>query len=93
MHPELESTGKSRHCSVWSGGELNGCIRSLVLFNYCIDYILEQTLREFEGIVVGRNINLTDLEYAGDVIFRAPDPYSAQQMVDKEANLSAFLSQ
>lgn len=50
-----------------SSGVRQGCALSPTLFNYAIDWIMEQALPGYLGVVVGRNFHLTDLDYADDI--------------------------
>ena len=58
-----------------------GCVLSPTLFNYCIDWVLENSLSSYPGAQVGQNLSLTDLDYADDVGLLS-DPIEAQNMLD-----------
>ncbi len=44
-----------------------GDTMSPTLFNYAIDFVLERALRSSHGVLLGENVNLTDLTYADDI--------------------------
>ncbi|CAI9717498.1 Hypothetical predicted protein [Octopus vulgaris] len=48
-------------------GVRQGCVLSPTLFNYAIDWITTNALREFPGITVGHNFSVKDLDYADDI--------------------------
>ncbi|CAI9715828.1 Hypothetical predicted protein [Octopus vulgaris] len=48
-------------------GVRQGCVLSPTLFNYAIDWITTNALREFSGITVGHNFFVKDLDYADDI--------------------------
>ncbi|KAK2701591.1 hypothetical protein QYM36_019768, partial [Artemia franciscana] len=62
-------------------GVKQGCFLSPTLFNYCIDWVLENALSSYPGAQVGQNLSLTDLDYADDVGLLS-DPVEAQNMLD-----------
>ena len=66
-----------------------GCILCPVLFNYCIDWILERTFSSFDGVFMGSGINVSDLDNTDDIDALAADPATAQAMLNKT---STFLS-
>ena len=72
-------------------GVKQGCILSPVLFNYCIDWILESALSSFDGVVMGLGINVSDLDYADDINALAADPATAQAMLNEIAHFSQLL--
>ncbi|KAK2705924.1 hypothetical protein QYM36_016068 [Artemia franciscana] len=72
-------------------GVKQGCILSPVLFNYCIDWILERALLSFDGVVMGLVINLSDLDYADDIGALVVDPATAQAMLNEIAHFSQLL--
>ena len=45
-----------------------GCALSPTLFNYTIDYILDRALQDYAGFDFGRNIRMSDLAYADDMV-------------------------
>ena len=45
-----------------------GCALSPTLFNYAIDYILDRALQDYAGVEVGRNVRVSDLVYADDIV-------------------------
>ncbi len=48
-------------------GVRQGDTMSPTLFNYVIDFVLECALRSSHGVLLGENVNLTDLTYADDI--------------------------
>ncbi|KAK2727393.1 hypothetical protein QYM36_008027 [Artemia franciscana] len=58
-------------------GVKQGCILSPVLFNYCINWILERALSSFDGVVMGLGINGSDLYCADDIDALTADPATA----------------
>ena len=62
-------------------GVKQGCILSPTLFNYCVDWVLENALSSYPGVQIGQNLSLTDLDYADDVGLLS-DPVEAQNMLD-----------
>ena len=81
---------KTEPFSVESGVK-QGCILSPVLFNYCIDWILERVLSSFDGVVIGLNINMTDLDYAFDIDALAADPATARAMLNEIVYFSQLM--
>ncbi|KAK2703410.1 hypothetical protein QYM36_018135 [Artemia franciscana] len=55
----------------------DGCILPSVLFNYCIDWILERALSCFDGDAMGLGIHVSDLEYVDDIEALVVDPATA----------------
>ena len=49
-------------------GVRQGCALSLTLFNYAIDYILNRALWDYAGVEVDRNVRVSDLAYADDIV-------------------------
>lgn len=49
-------------------GVRQGRALSPTLFNYTIDYILSRALRDYAGVAVGRNVRVSDLAYADDIV-------------------------
>ncbi|KAK2719837.1 hypothetical protein QYM36_005344 [Artemia franciscana] len=68
-----------------------GCILCPVLFNYCIDWILERTFSSFDGVFMGSGINVSDLDNTDDIDALAADPATAQAMLNKTAHFSQLL--
>ena len=62
-------------------GVKQGCVLSPILFNYCIHWVLENTLMQHNGTQIGNNLSFTDLDYADDVVLLS-DPEHAQTMLD-----------
>ncbi|KAK2709579.1 hypothetical protein QYM36_013299 [Artemia franciscana] len=62
-------------------GVKQGFVLSPTLFNYCIDWVLENALSAYPGAQVGQNLSLNDLDYADDVGLLS-DPVEAQNMLD-----------
>ncbi|KAK2709325.1 hypothetical protein QYM36_013106 [Artemia franciscana] len=58
-----------------------GRVLSPTLFNYCIDWVLENALLSHPGLQIGQNLSLTDLYYADDVGLLS-DPIEVQNMID-----------
>ena len=53
---------------------------SPVLFNYCIDWVLEKTLSSYNGVFMGLGINVSGLDYTVDIVVLAADPATTQTM-------------
>ncbi len=49
-------------------GVRQGCALSPTLFNYIIDWILDQASQDYPGVQVGANVHVSDLAYAGDIV-------------------------
>ncbi len=59
-------------------GVLNGCGLSPTLFNYIIDWILDQALQDYPEIQVGANAHVSDLAYADHIVILSSS-YSEMQ--------------
>ncbi len=46
-----------------------GCVLSPTLFNYIIDCIIGQALRDYPGVQVGANVHVFNLAYADKIVF------------------------
>ncbi|BHF70305.1 hypothetical protein SprV_0301335500 [Sparganum proliferum] len=49
-----------------------GCILSLILFNYALDWMLGRALHEDDSVEFTSGHRLTDLDYAHDIALLAP---------------------
>ena len=56
-------------------------VLSPALFNYCIDWVLENALSSYPGAQIRQNLSLTDLNYTDDVGFLS-DPIEAPNILD-----------
>ncbi|KAK2709456.1 hypothetical protein QYM36_013198 [Artemia franciscana] len=72
-------------------GAKQGSILSLVLFNYCIDWVLERSPSSFNGVIMGLGINVSDLDYANDIVALAADPATAEERLNEIAYFSLLL--
>jgi len=62
------------------------CFLSPTLFNYCIDWVLENALSSHSGLQTRQNHSLGELEYTDDVAIFS-DPEKAQTMLDEVVTL------
>ncbi|BHF81197.1 hypothetical protein SprV_0702432700 [Sparganum proliferum] len=60
-----------------------GCILSLILFNYAIDWILGRALRDSDGVEFAPGHRLNDLDYADDIALLASSFGDLQSMVSR----------
>ncbi len=69
-------------------GVRQGCALSPTLFNYIIDWILGQALRDYPGVQVGATVHVSDLAYADDIVILSSS-YSEMQGLLEAANRHA----
>jgi hypothetical protein len=72
-----------------SSGVRQGCPLSPILFNFAVDWIMLQAVKEHRGVDVGQGVTITDLEFADDVVIFAADHPSLQQVLDRIHHFSA----
>ena len=65
-------------------GVRKGCAPWPTLFNYAIDYILNRALRDNTGVEVGRNVRVSDLAYADDIILIGSNCDNMQATLNRE---------
>lgn len=66
-----------------STGVRQGCPLSPVLFNYAIDWIMENALLGYRGVQVSPDFWLSDIEYADDVVLLGEDVEHLQLVVNQ----------
>ena len=49
-------------------GVRQGCARCPTIFNNAIDYIIDRALQDYAGVQFGRNVRVSDLAYADDIV-------------------------
>jgi hypothetical protein len=64
-------------------GVRQGCPLSPILFNFVIDWILKISVRDFNGVTVGPDTSITDLDYADDICVLANSYTELQHVLDK----------
>ncbi len=69
-------------------GVQQGCALSPTLFNYIIDWILDQALQDYPEVQVGTNVRVSDLAYADDIVILSSS-YSDMQGLLGAANRHA----
>nr|VZI47734.1 unnamed protein product [Spirometra erinaceieuropaei] len=69
-----------------------GCILSVILSNYAIDWILERALHEDDGVEFAPGHRLTDLDCADDIASLASSLGDLQSMVSRVNDKSVGLS-
>jgi hypothetical protein len=72
-------------------GVRQGCPLSPVLFNYAIDWILDNSLRDYRGVQVSEDFWIADLEYADDVVLLGESPDSLQPALDRINHYAATI--
>ncbi len=86
MHP-MFATGQETTSFEAQSGVRQGDNMSPTLFNYAIDFVLENALRGLQGVQVGEYLYLTDLTYANDIALLGD---SAEAVQDALNNIDRF---
>ncbi|KAK2720693.1 hypothetical protein QYM36_004547 [Artemia franciscana] len=73
-------------------GVKQGFTLSPILFNYCIDRVLEKAPTNFDGVIMGLGINVSDLDYADDIVALTADPATTQDILSDIACFFQLLS-
>lgn len=60
-HTEIHAYGQESFFDIHSGVQ-QGCVLSLMLFSYVIDWITSCTLSQFHGVTIGSNFTMTNLD-------------------------------
>ena len=66
-----------------SSGVRQGCPLSPVLFNYAIDWIMINALRDYQGVQINNHLWISDLEYADDVVLLGTDFQSLSSILER----------
>ena len=66
-----------------SSGVRQGCPLSPVLFNYAIDWIMINALRDYQGVQVTNDFWVSDLEYADDVVLLGTNFESLSSVLER----------
>jgi len=72
-------------------GVRQGAINSPMLFNYVMDWILRNALRDSRGVHLFGDSSLTDTEYADDVAILSDSAIDLQNMIDTIAQHAAMV--
>ena len=72
-------------------GVKQGCVLYPTLFNYCVDWVLENALSSYPEVLIEQNLALTDLNY-GDDVGLLSNPVEAQNMIDSVVALAHLIS-
>jgi hypothetical protein len=65
-------------------GVRQGCILSPLLFNFVLDWVLARSIDDnLDGVTVGVNCAVADLDYADDIALLEPDSPSMQRLLDR----------
>ncbi len=63
-------------------GVRQGCALSPTLFNYIMNWILGQVLRDYRGVQVGVNVYVSDLAYTDDIVILSSSYSEMQDMFE-----------
>ena len=66
-----------------STGVRQGCVLSPILFNYAIDWIMNNALTGYRGIELGSGKWVSDLEYADDIVVFGDSVENLQPVLDR----------
>ena len=82
------SKGRSKVFSL-STGVRQGCILSAMLFNIILNWILLHAINQNDGVIVGENVVITDLDYADDIATLSESENTAQALIDSISDKAA----
>ena len=75
-----------------TAGVRQGCPLSPVLFNFLIDWVMNQAVDASSGCRLSPNLLITDLDYADDIVVLGETPSSLQTTIDRIAEYAACVN-
>jgi hypothetical protein len=72
-------------------GVRQGCPLSPVLFNFAIDWIMANALRDYRGVQVSSDLWISDLEYADDVVVLGDNPEDLERALNRISYYAAVV--
>jgi hypothetical protein len=69
-------------------GVRQGCPLSPILFNFIVDWILKISLQGFSGVEISPRENITDLDYADDIVLLADSYVELQRVIERVNEVS-----
>ncbi|CAE1253263.1 unnamed protein product [Acanthosepion pharaonis] len=72
-------------------GVRQGCVLSLILFNYIIDWILENSIVGLAGVRVCHDCSIPDLDYADDVAILSKFNAEVQHALDEVSRMAKMV--
>jgi hypothetical protein len=64
-------------------GVRQGCVLSPLLFNIVLNWVMNRSVRQTDGVVCSTSDTISELSYADDIVILQPDESSCQDLLDR----------